>query len=198
MQQYRWERERQQPLQQWRGRSCHWAPLLNTINYDRCRWSTLEQIKRVNEFIITVFVGVPMLSPWAPSDLTLTFVGSDHCFLQFGDDVLLHTRELKHTVVPRPVFRCDWWKLQVNTHLEGSIVVGEDLSVVHLLMKLLSIFPPDEWGSVRVETCSEAADWRGGSLLEERHRGKLWREINETISSLKHRQQTYLTFANWL
>ena len=142
---------------------------------------------------------IPMLSPSAPSDLTVTFIGSDPIFLQFGDDFLLHTRELKHTVVPRPVFRCDWWKVQVNTHLEGSIVVGEDLSVVHLLMKLLSIFPPDEWGSVRVETCSEAADWRGGSLLEERHWGKLWRGKRERLkrrerkrNKVKERWRNYI------
>ena len=31
----------------------------------------------------------------------------DHSFIQFGDDVVLHTKELKHTFVPPPVFRCD-------------------------------------------------------------------------------------------
>ena len=32
IQQHRWEWEQEQPLQQWRGRSCYWASLLNTIN----------------------------------------------------------------------------------------------------------------------------------------------------------------------
>lgn len=38
----------------------------------------------------------------------LTFpVGPDNAFIQICDDVLT-TRELKDTVVPSPVFRCDW------------------------------------------------------------------------------------------
>lgn len=34
-------------------------------------------------------------------------VGSDHYFLQFGDDDVLTTQELKHTLVSPPVFRFD-------------------------------------------------------------------------------------------
>jgi len=49
-------------------------------------------------------------------------------------------------------------------------MVGEDLSMFNVLMDLLSITPPEYQGSVRVETCSMAGDWRGGSPLEERHR----------------------------
>ena len=70
-----------------------------------------------------------------PSVITgssLTSVGLDWVFVQFGDDVLVHTRDLEHTVVPPPVFRGDWWNLQVNAHLEGPVMVGEDLPVVHV------------------------------------------------------------------
>ena len=53
-------------------------------------------------------------------------------------------------------------------------MVGEDLPVVHVLMKLLPFSPPEQRGSVGVETCRVAGDWRGGRLLEERNPGKLW------------------------
>lgn len=41
-------------------------------------------------------------------------------------------------------------------------MVGQDLSVVQILMKIISVFPPYKCGSVRIETCSVAADWTEG------------------------------------
>ena len=112
--------------------------------------------------------------PSVTTGSSLTSVGLHWVFVQFGDDVLLHTRDLEHTVVPPPVFRGDGWNLQVSARLEGPVMVGEDLSEVHVLMKLLPVFPPEHHDTVGVETCSVAADWRGGRLLEERNPGKLW------------------------
>lgn len=103
-------------------------------------------------------------------------VGSDHSFIQFGDDDVLTTQELKHTLVSPPVLRFDWWSIQININLEGAIIVWEDISFFHTIMNLISIFSPEHHGSVRKETCSVAADWRGGGFLEERYWGKNWTE----------------------
>lgn len=113
------------------------------------------------------------------SNLLRTPVSPDPCWVQLGDDDL-NTWELENTVVPPPVVSFDQWHVQVHTHLEGSIMVVQELTVVHLLVDLLSIFPPEDGGSVRVETCGKAADWRRGSLLQEKHRGKLWRRCTRT------------------
>ena len=138
-------------------------PFLVSLPWDPCfRRERLWHVVRVCWLLVTV----------EPLWCSLTSVGPDHSWVQY-DEVVLHPRELEHTLVLAPVFSGEWGDVQVHAHLEGSVVVGQDLSVVHVVVKLLSVSGPEHEGSVRVETCSVAADWRGGGLLEQRHWGDL-------------------------
>uniref|UniRef100_A0A3Q3G0F3 Hydroxysteroid (17-beta) dehydrogenase 8 n=1 Tax=Labrus bergylta TaxID=56723 RepID=A0A3Q3G0F3_9LABR len=144
------------------------------LNMEEDHFDRVIQVNLKGSFLITQAVAQALVACGAPKGSIIT-VGS--IVGKFGDDVLLHTREMKHTVVLPPVIR---GQLKVSADLEGAVVVGEDLSLVHVLVKLLSIFPPEHHGSVGVETCSVAGDPRGGSLLEERHCGEVWRTNRKT------------------
>lgn len=109
----------------------------------------------------------------AKSHFRLTSVCSDHFIVKSVHDVVI--RALKHTVVSSPVFRCDGLNIQIDTCVEGPIMVWDYFSFFHTIINLFTIFPPEHHDPVRIETCSMAADWRGRSILEERHWGRNWR-----------------------
>ena len=100
-------------------------------------------------------------------------VGPDEGRVQSDGDVL-DAFQLDHTLVPLPVLPWDRRQVQVHADLEGPVVVGEDLPLVHMLIKLLAVSPPEHHHLVRVEACSVAHHWGGGSPLEERHLRTLW------------------------
>ncbi|KAK0144736.1 Proteasome subunit beta type-8 [Merluccius polli] len=79
----------------------------------------------------------------------LSPVGPDAGRVQWGEDVLdaLH---LDHTLVPPPVLPWDRRQVQVHADLEGPVGVGEDLPMVHMLIKLLAVSPPEHHHPVRV------------------------------------------------
>ena len=110
-----------------------------------------------------------------PSRASLSPVGPDEGRVQSGRD-FLDAFQLDHTLVLPPVLLWDRRQVQVHTDLEGPVVVGEDLPVVHMLIKLLTVSHPEHHHPVRVEACSMAHHWGGGSPLEERHLRTLWRE----------------------
>ena len=59
---------------------------------------------------------------------------------------------------------------QWRPHLEDPVVVGEGLSILHILMDILFSSHPHHHHSSGVETCSMTChNWRGGGLLEDRH-----------------------------
>ncbi|KAK0154834.1 Proteasome subunit beta type-8 [Merluccius polli] len=78
----------------------------------------------------------------------LSPVGPDAGRVQWGEDVLdaLH---LDHTLVPPPVLPWDRRQVQVHADLEGPVGVGEDLPMVHMLIKLLAVSPPEHHHPVR-------------------------------------------------
>ena len=98
----------------------------------------------------------------------LSKVGLDLRLNQNLGDVILDTRELNHTLilVVLPLLRRH---CQVGAFLEGSVIVLEDLSMLHISMLFLSVFLPEHHDSTGVETCRVAGHWRGGGLLEQRH-----------------------------
>ncbi|KAK0154833.1 Tetranectin [Merluccius polli] len=83
-----------------------------------------------------------------PSRAGLSPVGPDAGRVQWGEDVLdaLH---LDHTLVPPPVLPWDRRQVQVHADLEGPVGVGEDLPMVHMLIKLLAVSPPEHHHPVR-------------------------------------------------
>lgn len=110
-----------------------------------------------------------------PSKTSLSPVGPDEGPVQWGEDVL-DAFQLDHTLVLPPVLLWDRLEVQVHADLEGPVVVGEDLPVVHMLLEVLAVSPPEHHHPVRVEACSMAHHWGGGAPLEQRHPRTLWRE----------------------
>ena len=70
-----------------------------------------------------------------------------------------------------PAFQVLRLHCQVNTVLEGSILVVENLSMLHILVHRFFMSPPEQLDATGVEACSVAGDWRGGAPLEQRHGG---------------------------
>ena len=118
-----------------------------------------------------------------PSKAGLSPVGPDAGRVQWGEDVL-DAFHLDHTLVPPPVLPWDRRQIQVHADLEGPVGVGEDLPMVHMLIKLLAVSHPEHHHPVRVEACSMAHHWGGGSPLEERHLRTLWREGGREMNDI--------------
>ncbi|KAK0145166.1 VIP peptide [Merluccius polli] len=78
----------------------------------------------------------------------LSPVGPDAGRVQSGRDVL-DAFQLDHTLVPPPVLPWDRRQVQVHADLEGPVGVGEDLPMVHMLIKLIAVSHPEHHHLVR-------------------------------------------------
>lgn len=172
----------------------NWSTFISVTCKENSKFGITTNVRHCNQPIADWHITQPV-----EAGACLTPVGPDGSFVQCERNVLLDTRKMNHALEPTPLFRWDGGKPEINARLKGPIMVGKDLRVLYSLVKLLSISPPEHGCVFWIETCSVAAHWRGGSLLEKKHRGLFWGE-NKGISGLltcqRHQVlESYLFFA---